>query len=174
MSYQKVDNSLLDDIRQLIPYVEFEQIKDAPKEWLEVIYGDLVLWGEDFLVIKDFLERAIISYQNRVPSFQEIISADYSDSFGDYFYDMANRLTARDLLNDNYPVKDFLGKHNITHVATISHLDLVVKALQYRKFISNHSGSFFSQADYDLITGRLRTGWGSIHPDDKDLELPYG
>ncbi len=191
---QKISNYhtfMLKQLKTGLEAEEFELVKDAPLEWLEEIYSNVVRYGGNVLHIEKLFKNWSTFPARRVVLFAEAVSESkpaykkIAEIIEDPLYfenpdeilaksrfkaetvreEMALRFLSAELSENINP--------NIVHFLSNEWVVAGLLALQVRDGAMNNKSkkTGFTVADYNLMTGFLRKYWGQIHPDDEDISL---
>jgi len=175
MTTSTIKRSLLDDLKMVLPAHEFEQIEDAPYEWLAPLYPDINRFGVNGDHIHNMMAgiSGIVGFEAKGDFVKELTNeilrlraeaqmADLHDE------SIVNVVTALDVLGLRPVNSDYILDNHFSTVVSTNVVMNTITALQVRDAITNNACRF-SQENYDELTHFVRTRWGRIHPDDEDL-----
>jgi len=160
------ERSLQVGLKRALSPEEYQDVKDAPYEWLVVMYSDRIRFGVNHHDVKSFLEKVIPEYRTLRFLFE---SEYYRVAKNEHITLLLERLRNNGKANPPVnPAKTLLLEAGIFDIYGITWLSNMVTLLQNRHHIADGT-SYLKQEDYDFLSSGLRTHWGRIHPDDKEI-----
>jgi len=146
---------ILNQLKDMLPSEEFISIQTAPYEWLNIMYGDMVVLGENYHLINDFLFEVVDKLETH--NLSDIFSREMFNSYSDDYRSVLARLGQDEPVNKY--VETFLRSRG-----SISHT-----VIQYSAIVANslkRKNTGLSESDFIFLTNTALTCLDQIYSYD--------
>lgn len=174
-------NYILDDLKTFLPKDTYEQLLDAPLEWLSQMYPHIENYGAGYPYLRALVEQweandpRVSKYTQYV---EELGDSEIKTVVGDELWKIATDalVEVADLQREKRPrYRSLANQRELTQVEQAYMLisaDFIIKrcllALQIRHLIPADNKILWSY--YEANTIFVRKTWGPVHPDDATVE----
>jgi len=157
------------DLKFALSEDEYEQVKDAPDEWLKIIYPLVYKYGGSVYHVLNILDKLNDENDDEALAFIERAKAHKPARLHLLNEAGADAARTKGLANYNFIFSDYVNDRSaVTNffrdIGFIREIECALNALHGRHLITPRSS--YTIEGYNAMTKFFRECWGQIHPDD--------